>query len=370
MIEFSYIPIIKTGDAELKALQNLDTSNKERFTPLIELTRGRRSKKDGVGMLQKRVDKLKEIDLHRFFIDLTGDSSLSNVEIDIKHSNKDNYKEWCDYCLLLKQSFPLMCPVVQIEEDESYESYLEGLANQIIFMQRHFDYLMFRVDYNNYINIVSDLKELIQKHTNIDTSKILYMFDSKYIRNDNTSSDLILKCCEVLATINIKNIVISSTSYPNSITEILGTLPAGKLQEDKLPLNELKFYNNIKQNSSGVNLIYSDYASVNPIRNDNVIMAKGWIPRIDLPYIEEIFVYRKRRETSSYATRYKEIASAVCNSSEFDYIKQRYNCWGIEEIKKAAYGAISGANITFWISVRINIYLTIKINEYCLNYSL
>ena len=57
MTEFSYIPIIKTGDAELKALQNLDTRYKVKFTPVIELTRGRRSKKDVVGILQKRIDK-------------------------------------------------------------------------------------------------------------------------------------------------------------------------------------------------------------------------------------------------------------------------------------------------------------------------
>ena len=198
MIQFSYIPIIKTGDAELKALQNLNTICKRNFTPLIELTRGRRSKNDGIGMLQKRIDKLKELNLHSFFIDLTGDKSLSNIEIDIKHSNKDDYKGWCDYCLSLKHVFPLMYPVIQIEEDENYENYLSGLANQIVFMQHHFDYIMFRVDYNNYINIVSDLKELTQRYANIDVSKIIFMFDSKYIRNNNTSSDLIIKCCNRL----------------------------------------------------------------------------------------------------------------------------------------------------------------------------
>lgn len=367
MTEFSYIPIIKTGDAELKALQNLASNYIVKFTPLIELTRGRRSKKDGIGMLQKRIDKLKEIKLQRFFIDLTGDSSLSNVEIDIKRSNKDNYKQWCDFCLFLKQFFPLVCPVIQIEEDEDYESYLRGLANQIVFMQQHFDYLMFRADSDNYINIVSDLKALLKEYTNIDTSKIFCMFDNKYIRYDNIPTSLIIKCCEVLEAIDIKNIVISSTSYPNSVTEMLGVLSVGKLKEDRLTLYELKFYDRIKKDAKNVNLIYSDYASVNPIRNDNVIMAKGWIPRIDLPFLDHIVIYRKKRETSSYAARYKEIAATVYNSDEFNYAKLHYNCWGIEEIEKAAYGAISGANITFWMSVRINIYLTMKISEYCLN---
>lgn len=361
MTEFSYIPIIKTGDAELKALQNLDTRYKVKFTPVIELTRGRRSKKDVVGILQKRIDKLKEINLHRFFIDLTSDSSLSSIEIDIKRSNKDNYKGWCDFCLSLKQFFPLICPVIQIEEDIDYESYLTGLANQIIFMQQHFDYLMFRIDSDNFINIVSDLKKLQETYANIDISKIFCMLDNKYIRHDNIPTALIIKCCEVLASINIKNIVISSTSYPNSITEMLGTLPDGKIKEDTLPLYELKLYNRVKNDTKDINLIYSDYASVNPIRNDNIIMAKGWIPRIDLPYFEDMIIYREKRGTSSYATRYKEIAASVYNSEEFSFVKKYYNCWGVEEIEKAAAGAISGANITFWISVRVNIYLTMKL---------
>ena len=361
MIGFSYIPVIKTGDADLKALQNLSDVCKNRFTPLIELTRGRRSKKDGVGMLQKRIDKLKEINLHRFFIDLTGDFSLSNVEIDIKHSNKDNYKEWCDYCLSLKQIFPLICPVIQIEEDENYEDYLTGLAQQILFMQEHFDYIMFRVDENNYINIVSDLKELISRYGNINILKIYYMFDSKYIRDDITFSDVIVKCCEILSSIGIKNIVISSTSYPNSISEALGNLSNEDLKIETLPMRELNFFNNIKKKLHDVNFIYSDYASVNPIRNDNVVMTKGWIPRIDIPYFDKMIIYRKRRGTSSYATKYKEIAISICSCKEFNYAKQNYNCWGIKEIEKTAYGAVSGANITFWISVRINIYLTMKL---------
>ena len=332
-----------------------------------QFTRGRRSKKDGIGMLQKRIDKLKEVNLHRFFIDLTGDSSLSSIEIDIKHSNRDNYKEWCDYCLYLKQIFPLICPVIQIEEDDNYENYLNGLARQILFMQQNFDYIMFRVDYNNHINIISDLKELISAYQ-IDTSKILYMFDCSFIRDDITNSDLIIEYCKVLASIGIHEAVISATSYPNSISEALGIVPSGKIQKEKLALKELNFYNNIKSNVRNINLIYSDYASVNPIRNDNVIMAKGWIPRIDLPYHNDILVYRKKRDTSSYAVRYKEIALELYYTKEFLEIKQRYNCWGVEEIEKTAKGVVSGANITFWISVRVNIYLTIKINEYGPNY--
>ena len=36
-----YIPIIKTGEAEVKAVENLSAEMLEAITPIIELTRGR-----------------------------------------------------------------------------------------------------------------------------------------------------------------------------------------------------------------------------------------------------------------------------------------------------------------------------------------
>ena len=34
------------------------------------------------------------------------------------------------------------------------------------------------------------------------------------------------------------------------------------------------------------NVIYGDYASINPTRNDTITMARGWIPRIDVAFQE------------------------------------------------------------------------------------
>ena len=95
MIEqIKYAPIIKTGDAELKALANLDSKDKSLIFPIIELTRGKKSRNDTIGNLDKRINKLKEINLNGFFLDLTGDDVLSNIEIDILRSDTDGYKSW------------------------------------------------------------------------------------------------------------------------------------------------------------------------------------------------------------------------------------------------------------------------------------
>ena len=39
-----YVPVMKTGDAELRGLANLSSDVKDRIVPLIELTRSRSSK--------------------------------------------------------------------------------------------------------------------------------------------------------------------------------------------------------------------------------------------------------------------------------------------------------------------------------------
>lgn len=362
---FSYIPIIKTGDAELKALDHLNLSEKQNITPVIELTRGRKSKNDPIGMLANRIKKLEQIQLKNFFIDLTGDPALSNIEIDVKRSSQDAYKGWRDFCTYLKTKFPNIYPVLQIEETDDYDSYISNLGQQILLFLDDFQYVMFRVDDSNNINIISDIENILKQYTNIDSSRILYMFDSQYIRDANTNSKLLARCAQVLSNLGIKNIIISSTSYPNSVTEEFGSIDKGIISSSTLYQKEVNYFNNVKNaaQDNSINWIYSDYASVNPIRNDTVIMARGWIPRIDIPLDGNIYLYRKRRDNSSYAHRYQELASHITKSNEFTTLKKRINCWGIFEIEKASEGIISGANIIFWISVRINIYLSLKLSE-------
>lgn len=62
----------------------------------------------------------------------------------------------------------------------------------------------------------------------------------------------------------------------------------GDLDTDTFSISEISMYNSIQQTHDDV--IYSDYASINPIRNDTITMARGWIPRIDVPLSDEIFI--------------------------------------------------------------------------------
>ena len=203
---------------------------------------------------------------------------------------------------------------------------------------------------------------MLLKDHSISTSQLIYLLDYKYIKDANTSIDSAMKFIEVLNNrLNIHNIILSSTSFPNSVSEIM--------EEDasyiELPLQERSFFSNVKKqvkNFTNLNLLYSDYASINPNRNDTVIMARGWIPRIDIPTLNSINIMRKRRGNGNYANRYKEIAIAVCHTEYFKSLCLLIDCWGIDEIKNTAQGIIPSASPQFWISIRMNIYISLLTN--------
>lgn len=59
--DYQYMPCFKTKDGEIKAYSNLSSNVKKSTLPLVELTRGRKSKKDQVGLIEKRTKKFKSL---------------------------------------------------------------------------------------------------------------------------------------------------------------------------------------------------------------------------------------------------------------------------------------------------------------------
>ena len=101
------------------------------------------------------------------------------------------------------------------------------------------------------------------------------------------------------------------------------------------------------------NIIYGDYGSINPIRNDNIVMARGWIPRIDVALSNSYFYHKKRREGNSYAETYKTVAKKVVNDP---YFPRKLKCWGTDQIIISQRTPVSLIP-SFWISVRMNIHI-------------
>lgn len=366
-----YIPIVKTGEAEIKAMSNIDNNVREFILPLFELTRGRKSQKEDEGKIAKKIQFLK--DSYRdvpFILDLTGIDDLSNTEIEQLHSSENSYSNWVNFCIDHKNEFGTFYPVVQIEEEEEYGLYIEKLNQQILELCNNFDYIVFRSqDIVEARDLISDIKNILDRDSskNINLKdRIIYILDYKYINNSEQNVETAKTFINVLTSLGVKNIVLSSTSFPANVSEHMNAS-----NYIAFKIKELDFYKKVlnELNIKDLNLVYSDYASINPIRNDNVF-ARGWIPRIDVPSIDkQIHCLRKKRpENTTYADTYILVAREVIQKKYFkDLINQNIISWGLNTIINAANGNVEGSAPRFWISVRMNMYLTLlekKLSEF------
>lgn len=362
MIDKKYIPVIKTGESELKAIKNLTAELKSFILPLFELTKARKKPKEAEGSIKNNITFLQEnFSKTPFILDLTNDDKLSNTEIDNLLTSQNNYEKWVDFCLEQKTLFSEFYPTVAIveEKNEEYEDYIYKLQNQIIKLCSNFKYIVFRAQNESIAkNLILDINNLIKKGiVNNLEKKIIFILDYRYINNTTKSIDIAAKLCKVLYSLGVENIVISSTSFPKTVSEYMNTSDFVKFK-----IKEFNFYKNIKKelNDKNINLIYSDYATVNPIRNDNVVFARGWIPRIDVPALDEyIYCRRTRRDKNqSYADVYKSIAKKIIDSDYYNNLLQKdIKGWGIQEILNASNDNIGGSSPRYWISVRMNIYI-------------
>ncbi|MEI8390373.1 MAG: beta family protein [bacterium] len=370
-----YVPIIKTGDAEFRAVANLDKDLKSKFIPLFELTRGRKSKNDKTGEIRKRLDSLKKSYANfPFILDLTGEPELKNDEIINLYSNNNNYENWVKFCIEQKKELGSFYPVVQIQEEENYDDYIKKLTEQIrLLLSENFGYVVFRSQDEEFSeNLIEDIETIIKsKQIEKIEEKIIFVLDYQYIVNSVSGIENAVSFINALEKLNIKNIVIASTSFPATVSEHM------RDNYIALPIKERDFFNEIQKQASkkNINLIYGDYASINPKRNDTVTFAKGWIPRIDVPSKDmNIHSRRKRRDKTkevvnnkieevfvSYKETYNELAQEVVSQNYFKNIL-KFNCWGINEIIKTSYGNVSGSSPRFWISVRMDIYINLIVN--------
>lgn len=148
------------------------------------------------------------------------------------------------------------------------------------------------------------------------------------------------------------SIVVCSTTFPNNVSEI------GDDRSDTFDLKEIDLYELVEVKYPEV--IYGDYGSINPVRNDQIVMARGWIPRIDVALKDKIYYYRERRGSRLYSDTYTYVAKEAVSDKRFP---SSVKAWGISQIKKCALGDAPSASPSFWISVRMSTHIIQQINR-------
>lgn len=342
----TYALLVKTGESELRGLSNL--SSTKGLLPIIELTRGRKTKKDSIGDINKKIDKAADCfrDI-KVIMDLTAEKSLSNEQIDKLYNADSGYSNWINFLLKLKKekTFKEIIPTIILNVDD--DDFEENLKLQLKELVSSFQTIAYRCDIQDdgYIDDLKIMSEYIDK---IDC--LYFIIDNSHIRPSeynnckNKSIEIISNISRDSRVAHKTQIIITSTSFPDKKEN----------DNDIINLIEIDLYDQIKVESK-IDLIYGDYGSINPIRNDTVIMGNGWRPRIDVPLERKIYYYRKRKIPTGYSKTYSLVAEDVINDKNFPN-KLKDN-WGINQIINAADGASPGSSPSFWISVRLNIHI-------------
>ncbi|XWO14141.1 Beta protein [Candidatus Hepatincola sp. Pdp] len=386
-MDYKYYPLIRTASAEIKALQESNIKNKSNVIPIIELTRGRKqvgkkvnsaiqdsntedlTKIPSIYNFIKNVENIKEY-INYGFIDITREETLMCYELYNLLDYKDGYCNWYSF---LQKDFKDRnnIPVIQITNQEvTLDDYKNNLIKQFQILSQNYNSIAYRVNSKDedYFYDFKILENELKKFLHADKN-FYVIIDFELIRlgtfklHAKTAYNNFI---EFLHKEFLKiNFIVLATTFPKFITDIT------KKDSGNFELEEIKLFQDIiRQNKLKANILYGDYASINPIRNDIKGGARGWIPRIDIVDFpaKKMHFMKLRKETKEdpYALIYHQLAKEVIKEPFFKSLKTE--SWGKQAIQEASNSIrkVQGSSPSFWISVRINIYLQ-EIQEYLQN---
>lgn len=350
-----YNLLFKTGDAEIRALEKSEFPAENIF-PIIELTRGRKSKYDQIGLISKRIERLSKIfPNQKVCIDLTTEDSLSNSQIEELYSYQNGYAKWIEFIKELQANryFKEIVPTILIDTDDSnIEANLLSQVKELSEISKSVAYRNNILD-DGYFEDIEVFSKIINNKKDVD---FIFILDCEYVPSGATFNTIDLakaRIQKVKKLIPKTKIIVVSTSFPRYVSDI------GNDDTDIFSLTELAIFNGIAAHHNDV--LYGDYGSINPIRNDTVVMARGWIPRIDVPTLEGIYYHRLRNTIKDYSATYTLVAKKVVSDSRFP---TNYNSnWGVRQIFSSKSGNAPGSSPSYWISVRMSIFIEMQLRR-------
>ncbi|WP_096017050.1 beta family protein [Campylobacter lanienae] len=327
-MKYFYFPALKTRSSELTAFSKLE--NKDGILPILALTKSRISKNNLTGSIDKKMNELKEDfkDIH-FILDVSTEESLINNEIRDFLSPNDGFKKWVEFVKEYRKDFKNLIPCIHFDPNSSND-----VKKQILNLDE-FKTLALRLpgneNLNEYLKIIDDRE------------KIILILDCLDKYNElNSSNDVE----------NFKGLIYLASTFPKTLSG----------NDGEIKLNEQEYYLKKLTNE----YCYGDYGCAYPVRYD--MIARGWIPRIDIPVIndDEAMVYYKKNKTDekiSTEEAYIKIAQQLWEN-EFIRKLNMVDNWGYKFFMDAAkYGTIIGKSPSFWISVRMNIYMSLTLSK-------
>ncbi|MBE6445671.1 MAG: hypothetical protein E7019_06475 [Alphaproteobacteria bacterium] len=346
-MEYAYYPIFRTRNAELEALRHSDL---QKLLPIFELTRSRITQKDKEGSIAKNIEKILELKPNQpFILDFTTEKEFTNTEIRLFAKKNEGFDNWYNFCLSIKEKNNKIIPCLALINNPNdsdlkaeFEKFLFSFNLVAIRLPLSVDSLIFN---EKMFELINKILQNFEK----DKHKFLFILDFGYV-SKAPLTEILFKAKDLINDFIRRNsleknkFILLSSSFPKSVSEITPR------DEGYFPIKEFELYKQLKPLIANNSLIYGDYGSIHPLTYASY--GGSWIPRVDIPYLESYFFYKCRRDDGGY----EDAASRAIIKVYEEKIDS--SLWGIQEIIKASEGDITKKIPSFWISVRINLYLS------------
>lgn len=391
-----YFLLLKTADAEKRAWRNIGSDRRSVIFPVLELSRGKKIRgagKDAEGKslpaeqllntpgiygFEKNYSSAFELmaDCEHFFVDLTREPSLSCFEIEQLGASLNGYERWTDFVINAKTESAGILPtlIVNPAEGEDETQYVSNLTKQFRTFATRFDAVAYRASVLEDEGFLYDLDVLKSEITSFQSKggSFFVFLDHEYIRPNNgmvhanRTSQIIEAIWEKVPG---SKIVVFATSFPKSVTDV------GDEEHDIFRVEEMFLFEEISKKHELV--LYGDYGSINPIRNDEVIITQGWRPRIDFVSRHNglwVYYFREKRNVigqetvttkqgtkkkkniyAPYSKHYASVARDVVNFAP--YYENLIPSWGNKNIVAASHDKVPSNSPSHWISVRMEIHI-------------
>ncbi|MCV4030305.1 beta family protein [Pseudomonas aeruginosa] len=347
---YCYFPILRTKDAEIRAIGNLSDKTLDHILPIYELTKSRRTKKDPIGDIAKRIDQIARIQGSRpFVLDVTTDEKQVNEQTESLLTSSGGYEHW--RALLSAYSSTLnIIPAIHIDQDD--EDFSETTAF-IKSVQSNFRCLALRLPSGLDNETYTEVLKAISPH--LGERSLIILIDSECIRDKVKKGSLDATLDDMYDSLTIVRDITSDRRANTKIVCISGSFPLIPSKEGHDAYGEFEIYEQsvFKELSSEFpDMGFGDYASISPVQTD--VKGGGFVPRIDVSTADTFFYHRYRRNHGGYI----KCAKLVLSDPNYRSIKT----WGDDEIFLAANNNPSGISPSFWISVRANRYMTQRVS--------
>lgn len=341
MSDALYFPLVRTRDAELRCFKQNKADVKDQIIPIYELTKSRKTKKTPDGDIHRRMKQIGDIQCGRpFILDLTTDEQYLNSQILQLLDSQNGFGDWQ---IFLGHYRDLnIIPMIHLYEDEEL-SFVE-VREFVKSASLRYEKLALRIPYNLSIGEIETYLTPIKEEIHRDC-KLIIILDADFIRYtvEPYINDIATSFKQSYTALHsyldcIEDIVMMATSFPR-VPADLGDDDAGNFEI----FEEYLF----REISSSHSFKYGDYASINTEQVE--VMARSFVPRIDISNNSTFFYKRYRRDKGSYS----ECARKILQDERY----LNLNTWADEEIELAAKNTPSGISPSYWISIRMNHYI-------------